>query len=118
DDQDDGYKIMGDTDSDEDGKKEMPIAVSTSFHDNLQVQLSMCILDNHEFLVAQQILGSLDDDGYLRRPLPAIVDDLAFSQNVFTTEDEIENLLGIIQEFDPAGVGARSLQECLYLQLK
>ncbi len=117
-DQDDGYKIMGDNDPDDESKKEMPIAVTTSFHDNLQAQLSMLVLGDHEFLVAQQILGSLDDDGYLRRPLPAIVDDLAFSQNVFTTEEEVENLLSFIQEFDPAGVAARSLQECLYIQLK
>lgn len=118
DDQDDGYKMMGDNDSDDDEKKEMPIAVSSSFHEMLQVQLSMCVMGDHEFMVAQQILGSLDDDGYLRRPITALVDDLAFSQNIFTNENEIEHLLEIIQSFDPAGVGARNLQECLLLQLK
>ncbi len=117
DDQDDGYRMMQDNDDDED-KKEMPIAVSSSFHEMLQAQLSMCVMGDHEFMVAQQILGSLDDDGYLRRPIVALVDDLAFSQNIFSSEQEIEHLLEIIQSFDPAGVGARDLQECLLLQLK
>lgn len=118
DDQDDGYRMMADNDSDDDEKKEMPIAVSSSFHEMLQAQLSMCVMGDHEFMVAQHILGSLDDDGYLRRPIIALVDDLAFSQNIFTNESEIEHLLEIIQSFDPAGVGARDLQECLLLQLK
>lgn len=118
DDQDDGYKMMSDNDSDDEEKKEMPIAVSSSFHEMLQVQLSLCVMGDHEFMVAQQILGSLDDDGYLRRPIIALVDDLAFSQNIFTNETEIEHLLEIIQSFDPEGVGARDLQECLLLQLK
>jgi RNA polymerase sigma-54 factor len=118
DDQDDGYKMMSDNDSDDEDKKEMPIAVSTSFHDTLLAQLSLSVMADHEFMVAQQILGSLDDDGYLRRPINALVDDLAFSQNINTTEAEVEHLLEVIQNFDPAGVGARSLQECLLLQLK
>jgi RNA polymerase sigma-54 factor len=118
DDQDDGYRMMQDNDSDDEDKKEMPIAVSSSFHEMLQAQLSMCVMADHEFMVSQQILGSLDDDGYLRRPITALVDDLAFSQNIFTNEQEILHLLEIIQSFDPAGVGARDLQECLLLQLK
>lgn len=118
DDQDDGYKMMSDNDSDDEDKKEMPMAVSSSFHEMLQVQLSLCVMGDHEFMVAQHILGSLDDDGYLRRPITALVDDLAFSQNIFTTEAEILHLLEIIQTFDPEGVGARDLQECLLLQLR
>ncbi len=118
DDQDDGYRMMQDNDSDDEEKKEMPIAVSSSFHEMLQAQLTMCVMGDHEFMVSQQILGSLDDDGYLRRPITALVDDLAFSQNIFTNEQEILHLLEIIQSFDPAGVGARDLQECLLLQLK
>lgn len=116
--QDDGYKSAIDNDSDDDDKKEMPIAVSTTFHETLSLQLNLSVLGDHEFLVAQQILGSLDDDGYLRRPIIALVDDLAFSQNIITTEQEVEHLLEIIQSFDPAGVGARNLQECLLLQLR
>lgn len=118
DDQDDGYRMMNDNDSDDEEKREMPIAVSSSFHEMLQVQLSLCVMGDHEFMVAQQILGSLDDDGYLRRPIIALVDDLAFSQNIFTNETEILHLLEIIQSFDPEGVGARDLQECLLLQLR
>ncbi len=118
DDQDDGYRTMVDNDSDDDDKKEMPMAISSTFHENLLLQLSLCVLGDHEFLVAQQIIGSLDDDGYLRRPINALVDDLAFSQNIFTNEEEVESLLMVIQEFDPAGIGARNLQECLLLQLK
>jgi len=83
DDQDDGYKMMSDNDSDDEDKKEMPMAVSSSFHEMLQVQLSLCVMGDHEFMVAQHILGSLDDDGYLRRPISALVDDLAFSQNIY-----------------------------------
>jgi RNA polymerase sigma-54 factor len=118
DDQDDGYRMMSDNDSDDEEKREMPIAVSSSFHEMLQVQLSLCVMGDHEFMVAQQVLGSLDDDGYLRRPIIALVDDLAFSQNIFTNEAEILHLLEIIQSFDPEGVGARDLQECLLLQLR
>jgi RNA polymerase sigma-54 factor len=118
DDQDDGYRMMSDNDSEDEEKREMPIAVTSSFHEMLQVQLSLCVMGDHEFMVAQQILGSLDDDGYLRRPIIALVDDLAFSQNIFTNEAEILHLLEIIQSFDPEGVGARDLQECLLLQLK
>ena len=118
DDQDDGYRMMSDNDSEVEEKREMPIAVSSSFHEMLQVQLSLCVMGDHEFMVAQQILGSLDDDGYLRRPIIALVDDLAFSQNIFTNEAEILHLLEIIQSFDTEGVGARDLQECLLLQLR
>ena len=118
DDLDDGYKSMSDYDSDDEEQREMPVAITTSFHEILQTQLNLNVLADHEYLVAEHILGSLDDDGYLRRPLTALVDDLAFSQNVTTTEQEIEHLLKLIQGFDPAGVGARDLQECLLLQLK
>jgi RNA polymerase sigma-54 factor len=115
--EDDGYRTMLDPDNEDDDKKDNPIAISTSFHDALAAQLSLCVLGDHEFMVAQQILGSLDDDGYLRRPIIALVDDLAFSQNIISSELEIEQLLQVIQGFDPAGVGARDLQECLLLQL-
>jgi len=117
DDLDDGYKSMSDYDSDDEEQREMPVAITTSFHEILQTQLNLNVLADHEYLLAEHILGSLDDDGYLRRPLIALVDDLAFSQNITTTVPEIEHLLKLIQGFDPAGVGARDLQECLLLQL-
>ncbi|HEY0769462.1 MAG TPA: RNA polymerase factor sigma-54, partial [Sphingobacteriaceae bacterium] len=68
--------------------------------------------------IGQQIIGSLEDDGYLRRPLTSLIDDLSFSQNVFAEEEEVEEMLKVIQGFDPAGVGARDLQECLLIQLR
>ena len=77
----------------------------------------MLDLDDKDYLIAQQLVGSLDDDGYLRREIRAIVDDLAFSQNVSATEEDIEEVLKVVQTLDPPGVGARDLRECLLLQL-
>ncbi|TZF84836.1 RNA polymerase factor sigma-54 [Pedobacter sp. BS3] len=103
---------------DEEDRKEIPIAVQSSFFENLMQQLDLVSLPDKEFRIASQIIGSLDDDGYLRRPIASLVDDLAFSQNVFATEDEIEEILKLIQSFDPPGIGARDLQECLLIQLR
>ncbi len=103
---------------DDDDKKELPIAVSNTFFENLQAQLDLIDLGDKEYLIAQQIIGSLDDDGYLRRSIPSLVDDLAFSQNVIAEDEEAEEMLKVIQTFDPAGVGARDLQECLLIQLR
>src|SRR5690606_31566122 len=75
-------------------------------------------LDDEDFLIGQQIIGSLDDDGYLRRPITSLIDDLAFSQNVMAEEQRVEEILKVIQEFDPPGIGARDLQECLLIQLR
>lgn len=118
--QEDDYKDYGsgyDSD-DDDNKKEMPIAIQDSFFENLQNQLDLLALSNKDYLIGQQIIGSLDDDGYLRRPIPSLIDDLAFSQNIIVEEKDVEEMLKIIQEFDPAGIGARSLQECLTIQLR
>lgn len=104
-------------DDDED-RKEMPIAVQSSFYDHLNQQLDLLKLSDKQSLIGQQIVGSLDDDGYLRRPVPSLVDDLAFSQNILASEEEIEEILNKIQRFDPPGVAARDLQECLLLQLR
>ncbi|MCO4292318.1 RNA polymerase factor sigma-54 [Solitalea sp. MAHUQ-68] len=103
---------------DDDDKKELPYAESRSFFEMLQFQLNMVDLDDRHFLIAQQIIGSLDDDGYLRRPVLSLIDDLAFSQNVDATEEEVEDMMKIIQSFDPPGIGARDLQECLLIQLR
>lgn len=88
-----------------------------SFNDVLLEQLNMQILDEREQQISEHILGSIDDDGYLRRETTSIVDDLAFRQNIITTEKEVEQLIKIIQQFEPAGIAARDLQECLLLQL-
>ncbi len=113
------YKTRDDNyGDDDDDNKTVPYAISDTFHENLSKQLGMCDMDERREKIAQQILGSIDDDGYLRREISAIVDDLAFSQNVVTDEDEIIELLDMIQGFDPPGVGARDLRECLLLQLE
>ena len=103
---------------DEDDRKEIPIAIQNSFFESLQLQLDLLALSDKDFLIGQQIIGSLDDDGYLRRPISSLIDDLAFSQNVIAEEHEVEDMLKVIQEFDPAGIGARNLQECLLIQLR
>jgi len=103
---------------DDDDRKEIPIAVQSSFFENLQSQLDLIPLSDKDFRIGQQIIGSLDDDGYLRRSITSLTDDLAFSQNILAEDEEIEEMLKVIQSFDPAGVGARSLQECLLIQLR
>ncbi|HEY4785452.1 MAG TPA: RNA polymerase factor sigma-54, partial [Bacteroidales bacterium] len=98
-------------------KPDIPFSVGSTFQDYLESQLGMRDLDEHKRLLASYLIGNLDDDGYLRRKLEAIVDDLDFSLNVKTTEEELLEILFIIQDFEPIGVGARDLQECLLLQL-
>jgi RNA polymerase sigma-54 factor len=103
--------------SDED-QKDIPFASGLSFHDMLHTQLGLRIFDEKQNAIAETIIGNLDDSGYLQRDVNAMVDDLAFSQNMHVSEDEILEVLKIVQEFDPAGVGARNLQECLLIQLR
>ncbi len=95
-----------------------PARVESSFHDHVLDQLGMLELDDRNHRIAEQIIGSLDEDGYLRREITAIVDDLAFGQNIDTNADEIAGLVQQIQQFDPPGICAVTLQECLILQLK
>lgn len=97
--------------------KTIPHRVEVTFYDTLKNQLLMLDMDARQRKIAEQIVGSIDDDGYLRRPVPSIADDLAFRENIFAKESEIVETLKMIQTFDPAGVGARDLQECLLLQL-
>jgi RNA polymerase sigma-54 factor len=118
DDNSNDYGSKYDSNDPEEDKKELPYAVTNTFFENLQAQLDLVQLDDKDYLVAQQIIGSLDDDGYLRREVSSLVDDLAFSQNVIVEEDEVEDLLKVIQTFEPAGIGARDLQECLLIQLR
>lgn len=102
----------------DDSKKSIPVIEIGSFHQLLEEQLNFLNLDAREKTIALHIIGSLDDDGYLRRDLAAIEDDLAFSQNIICDIDDINKVLKDIQQLEPAGVGARSLQECLLIQLK
>ena len=108
---------LSDEGPDED-KKEMPLAESTSFHELLAEQFNAIAEDEREQIMGNQIIGTIDDDGYLRRPLEAIQNDLAFSQNVEASIDELKACLIKIQALEPAGIAATSLQECLLLQLK
>ena len=103
------------------GKDEKPqyntFSVKESFTQSLMDQLGFRNLTKHEYAVAAFIIGSLDEDGYLRRDIESLVDDLAFRANIETDAEEVERMLRIIQEFEPVGVGARNLRECLLLQL-
>jgi RNA polymerase sigma-54 factor len=112
------YKLRDDNYPDQEETKTIPHKVETSFYEILINQLSMLDLDERHQRIAEQIVGSIDDDGYLRRELSAIADDLAFRQNIDATEKEIEELIQRIQHFDPPGVAARDLRECLLLQLE
>ena len=93
-------------------------SVKESFTQSLQEQLGYRNMTEHQYMVGSFIIGSLDDDGYLRRSVDSIVDDMSFRANVETTEEEVLQMLKVIQEFEPAGVGARDLRECLLLQIK
>lgn len=112
------YKTKDDNYPEMDDQKVIPIKVETSFHEMVLNQLGMLELDERSYKIAEQVVGSLDDDGYLRRELTSIADDLAFRQSLVVEEKEIEAIISQIQQFDPAGIAARDLRECLLLQLK
>lgn len=105
------------TSKDEERRTEIPFSVGFSFHEHLESQLGLRDVTEKQKILGEYIIGNIDEDGYLRRELANIVDDLAFLQNIETTEEELEEVLKVIQDFEPAGVGARSLQECLLLQI-
>lgn len=112
------YKLQANNYSADDEEKQIPYAAGTSFTEYLHNQLSTVYLDSEEEEIAYFLVGSIDESGYIRRSIADILDDLAFTQNIYTTEDKIEKVLKSIQELDPAGVGARDLRECLLLQLE
>ncbi len=112
-----GYKMQGDGPSDEE-ERESPIATYSTLIDTLFAQLGFLRLDERQTTIGKQLIGSIDADGYIRRELDAIVNDLAFAANVQTTEEELEEILRKIQTFEPAGIGARDLRECILLQLE
>jgi RNA polymerase sigma-54 factor len=111
------YKTKDENYPEFDDKKVTPIKNETSFFEMVYEQLRTLDVSEQQFKIAEQIVGSLDDDGYLRRELSSIVDDLAFRQNIITNENEVDALIHQIQQFDPAGIAARDLKECLLLQL-
>lgn len=113
-----GYKMQGDGNYSEEEEREMPVAMQASLNDQLDMQLGYLGLDERSLAIAHQLIGSIETDGYIRRELDAIVNDLAFSQNIETDVEELDEMLKNIQQFDPAGIGARNLQECLLIQLE
>jgi len=113
------YKLRANNYSADEEETNIPIAVEQSFHEYLEQQLGLIELANDkEKAIAEQIIGSIDEDGYLRRDPLSIVDDLMFSQNVFASEEEVLRVLKQIQQLDPPGTAARDLQECLLLQIE
>ena len=112
------YKLRDENYPEIDDSRVIPHKVETGFNELMLEQLGQLNLDEHQQMVAEQIIGNLDDDGYLRREISSIVDDMAFRQNITTNEQEISELVLQIQQFDPPGICARNLQECLLLQLE
>ena len=110
------YKTYND-DGEEEEDREMPIATSSSLHETLLTQLGFLGLNERQTAIGKQLVGSIEGDGYIRRELESIVNDLAFSQGIDTNLEEVESILKKIQTFDPSGIAARNLQECLMLQL-
>lgn len=114
-----GYKMQGDGNYNPDEEdREIPFSAPSSLHEQLITQLNFLKLDERQRLIGEQLIGSIENDGYIRRELTSIINDLAFSQNVETDLDELEEILRKIQTFDPAGIAARTLQECLIIQLE
>ncbi|RXR21263.1 RNA polymerase sigma-54 factor [Flavobacterium amnicola] len=112
------YKTQTSNYSDDDEDRETPFAAPVSFHQDLINQLNTFILTDDQRDIAEFLVGSIDDMGYIRRSIQDIVDDMAFTQGIYTDEKTVEKILHIVHELEPSGVGARDLQECLLLQLK
>lgn len=111
------YKTQANNTSKDDEERVVPLSGEQSFQQSLTEQLHLLDLTDDQFMIADTIIGNLDESGYLNREIEAIVDDLAFSANIITTEKEVEVVLSLVQELDPAGIGARNLRECLLLQI-
>ena len=112
------YRTQANNYSADDEEKNVPYAAGISFNQYLINQLNTIYLTDEEWSIAEFLVGSVDESGYIRRPLTDIMDDLAFTQNIYTEEKTIEKVLHIVQDLDPVGVAARTLEECLLLQLK
>lgn len=112
------YKLAVKNTGPDEEDRDIPLAGGTTFQDALRTQLALRDCDERSEMLAEHLIGNLDEDGYLRRDLDAIVNDLAFTQNVMATKEELEKALKEVQELDPAGTGARDLRECLLLQVQ
>jgi RNA polymerase sigma-54 factor len=118
DDETPAYKLVANNYSPDDERKEIPFAGGQGFQEQLLSQLGLRNLNEHEYQIAEYLIGNIDEDGYLRRDMLSIEDDLAFSMNIQTNQEELLRLLKEVQELDPPGIGARDLQECLLIQLR
>ncbi len=112
------YKTKANNQSKDDEERVIPLSGEQTFQERLTEQLHLLYLDEKQFIIADVIVGNLDESGYLNRAIEAIVDDIAFSMNMEVNENEVAKVLTLVQELEPAGVGARNLQECLLLQLR
>ena len=112
------YKTQSNNYSEDQDDKVIPYAAATTFYQHLLAQLQQQFIPEQDWAIAEFLIGSVDETGYIRRPLPDLVDDLAFTENLYTDEQQVKKVLRSIQQLDPAGVGATSLQECLLLQLE
>ena len=112
------YRLRSDNYSKDERPQYSTFSVKESFTQSLQEQLGYRNLTEHQYAVASFLIGSLDDDGYLRRSIDSVVDDLSFRANIETNEEEVLDMLKVVQEFEPLGVGARDLRECLLLQIR
>ena len=117
-DDDPSYKTQVNNKGKDEDEKFTPLSQGASFQDRLLEQINLHYLQEKEAIIAETIIGNLDEDGYLNRETESLVDDLAFSQNISVTEEEVEKVLKYVQELDPAGVGARDLRECLLIQIR
>ena len=112
------YKLQENNRSKEDRAEDIPFSDNVSFYETLKEQLDMQHLTPEQKQLGEYLIGSLDDDGLLRKSTETILDELAIYQGVYTSAEELEHVLSVIQDFDPAGIGARSLQECLLIQIR
>ena len=112
------YKLQENNRSKEDRAEDIPFSDNVSFYETLKEQLDMQHLTPEQKQLGEYLIGSLDDDGLLRKSTDTILDELAIYQGVYTSAEELEHVLAVIQDFDPAGIGARSLQECLLIQIR
>jgi RNA polymerase sigma-54 factor len=112
------YRTQTNNYSEDQDDKVIPYAAATTFYQHLLAQLQQQFIVEEDWAIAAFLIGSIDETGYIRRPIPDLVDDLAFTENLYTDESQVKKVLRSVQQLDPAGVGATSLQECLLLQLE
>ncbi len=118
DDETPSYKLNSNNYSSDDDDNKVPYSAGISFNQFLLNQLRTFNLSDHEIQIAEFLVGNIDGNGYIRRSVDDIVDDLAFTENIYTSAEEVEKILKVVQQLDPPGVGARDLKECLLIQLK